>query len=288
MVLRRGTETGTRRQRSANRPRVRLISPRPGARVRRGRLLVRWRASDRDGDALTATVDYSGDGGRGWGTVHLGSAAGGRVRLPRALMVGSRRARVRVRGVDDGFNEAIASSGRFQLAAAPPTVRILDPAPRQRVPASAPLFLRGEAFGAGGLPLPARALRWFDGGRPIGRGSSVSVTGLSPGRHRIKLVARQGRLRGSARVPARILAVRPAFLRLSAPAALPRSARRLRLRVASTVVATLRVGRRRFAVGPRSRVVRVRVRRGSNPLTLPLVLRAGRLATTQAITVPRT
>ena len=48
--------SAARRMRSANAPTVRVLAPRRGARLRGRRIELSWRASDRDGDALTADV----------------------------------------------------------------------------------------------------------------------------------------------------------------------------------------------------------------------------------------
>ena len=58
-------------------PRVRLLAPRRRSRAR-GSLPVRWSASDPDGGPLTATVDYSADGGRSWRTSSTAQAAAAR------------------------------------------------------------------------------------------------------------------------------------------------------------------------------------------------------------------
>jgi hypothetical protein len=53
------------RQQRNRPPKVRLLAPARHARAHsRGKLVVRWSASDPDRDQLQATVDYSFDGGR--------------------------------------------------------------------------------------------------------------------------------------------------------------------------------------------------------------------------------
>ncbi len=62
-------------------PTVRLLAPGRHARAHaRGNLLVRWSASDPDGDQLQATIDYSFDGGHSWRTVYDGPEHGSRQR----------------------------------------------------------------------------------------------------------------------------------------------------------------------------------------------------------------
>jgi hypothetical protein len=284
LVLRRGTETATRRQRSRFPPTISLLSPRRGT-VRGARVTVRWRASDRDRDPLTAEVDYSPNGGRSWNPVSIGPSRG-RVVISTRLLKASRRARLRVR-VDDGFDDATAVSGPLVVPGAPPQVLIQAPVRSQRIRASAPLYLQGLATGDQGLSLRPRALRWFDGPRALGSGRSVSVTGLAAGRHTIRLEAREGARIGTASVRIVIRAVQPAFLVLAFPARISSRARTVRLRVASTVGATLTVSRQRFAVGPRALKIALRIRPGTAPLRLALALRAGRFFTRQPVTIGR-
>jgi len=285
VVVRRGTAAVTRRRRSARAPTVRLLQPRAGARIAGRRMTVAWRSADRDGDRLVATVELSLDGGRSYRTLHVGPSSG-RIAVPTILLGDSRAARLRVR-VDDGFNEAEAASGRFAIVAPPPGARIVSPVRGQRVRAGAPLRLEAEASRAGGRPLRPSAFRWQDGKRRLGRGSMLTVTGLRPGRHTIRLTVADGGRTTTVAVPVRVTAVRPAFLRLDAPPRLSRSARVARLRVASTVDATLLVAGRRFEVGPSPRRVAVPVKPGARPLRLTLRLRAGRLVTRQPIAVER-
>ena len=142
---------------------------RGSSRRRRGAVTVRWRASDADGDRLVATVQYSANRGRSWRTVHLGGSTGG-VRLAARELAPSRRAQIRVR-VDDGFDEAVATSRAFTVLAAAPQARILEPVRGARVREGAPVILRAEASAAG-RPLAGRALRWFDRRRALGRASA--------------------------------------------------------------------------------------------------------------------
>lgn len=285
VVVRRGTEAATRRRRSAAPPTVRLLSPRAGARIAGRAMTVVWRAGDRDGDRLAATVELSLDGGRSFRPVHVGPSTG-RVTIPTRILGDSRNARIRVR-VDDGFDAAEARSGRLVIVGPPPAARIVSPARGQRVRADAPMRLQGEATAAGGRPLRSAGFRWSEGRRAIARGSAATVTGLRPGRRVIRLTVTDGRRSATVAVPVTVTAVRPAFLRLDRPAAVGRNVRTVRLRVASTVAADLLVAGRRFPVGPVARTVSVPVRRGAAPVRLTLRLRAGRLATTVPITIGR-
>ena len=217
VVRRAGGDRAVRRVRSANAPRVRLLNPRAGAREGgAGAVTVRWRANDADGDRLVATVQYSANRGRNWRTVHIGGSTGG-LRLAGRELAPSRRAQVRVR-VDDGFDEAVATSRVFTVLAAPPQARILEPVRGARVREGAPVILRAEASAAG-RPLAGRALRWFDRRRALGTGQTLTLPRLDAGRRTIRLVATAGGRRTVRTVAISVAGVRPAFLVLSGPAA---------------------------------------------------------------------
>lgn len=259
---------------SAHAPEVRIVSPGAGARVGGGPpVTLRWRSSDADGDALQAFVEYSADNGRTWRAIHSGPSDG-EITLASRLLSGSRRARLRVR-VQDGFREAVAVSPRFVSRGAPPQVTIDTPAPGSTVAAGTRLAVSGSALDDTGRRLGGRRLRWFDGKRRVGAGRRLLTPGLAPGRHTIALVATDahGR-RARATVPVVVAPGDPHLTTLAAPKTLGRSARRVTLRVAATFPASLRVGRQRFAVGPRARRVRVRVAPGRSLLELRLVLGA--------------
>ena len=263
---------------------MRLLAPRSG-KVKGKRVTVRWRATDADNDTLTASVDFSANAGRTWRTILVGPSSGRRT-IPMAMLSRARNARIRVR-VDDGFDEASARSGRLNVSGAPPLVRVLEPASRQRIRADGPLRLSAQAFGDFGKPLPWRAVRWFDGRRKLATGASVTVGGLRAGRHRIRAVARAGGRTGSTTVTIGVRAVAPAFLRLDAPGKIKRRARKVTLRVASTVAARLTIGRKRFNVGPRSKRVTVKVRPGSSTLRLRLRLRSGGKSASETVSIDR-
>jgi hypothetical protein len=283
-----GGTTVARRTRSAHRPTVRVVGiPSFGPRY----ALVRWRATDRDHDALVVQVDYSGDGGRTWKTVWLGPNRG-RAQLPARYLFRSPHASVRVTA-GDGFRSTTASSRPFSSPGRPPVVQILAPWTGTRQPNDAPLVLSGQAFDDSSQLLTGRHLRWLLGRRMLGTGARITVSGLPGGRHRIALLAsdRFGR-RGVASVVVVLRASRPLFLTLQAPRTLRRSARTLRLTVAVSLPAALvtRAGGlrpQRFAVGRRPRRLTVHVRPGRASLTVRLSPRAGGLSRTETISIPR-
>jgi len=272
---------------SKNAPKVKLTAPRKGSTVGgRGSVAVRWKASDKDGDALLAIVEFSGDGGRSWRTLRVGPSKGSAA-VPAGLLSASRNARIRVR-VQDDFHEALATSGRFRSRGAPPAVKITAPLKGTSLVAGASLSLAGEAYGSAGNALRGRALTWRDGRRVIGRGERITVTGVGPGKHRISLTARErGGPAGKAKLVVRVAAAVPQFTVLEAPRRISRKARRLKLRVATSFESKLKVGGKRFKVGRKPRKVSVRIKPGRGPLALELKLVAAKKRASEVVLVAR-
>ena len=283
----RGTEAGTRRQASASPPKVKLKAPRGGTNVAGANLTVRWAANDPDGPEagpVEATVSYAADG-KHFTAVQTGPADAGVARIPRSMLAGSKKARVRV-DVDDGFHVDSATSKPFAVKPSAPDVQISDPAGPVTIAADAPLNLSGAAFGPGGDELRAKALRWTDRKDDLGKGGSVTVSGLKPGKHKLTLSATSGGRTGRASVQVTVTAVGPQFLQLSADP-ISAKAKKVKLHVASTVAAKLRVGKQTFNVSPKPAKFKVKVPRGKASFALPVTLKAGRLTTPGSVVVQR-
>jgi hypothetical protein len=112
-------------------------------------------------------------------------------------------------------------------------------------------------------------MRWFDGARYLGRGSVLTVRGMTPGRRSLRLVTFADGRRGVFTVPVQVRRVTPAFtlLRLAA------GRRSLTLTAATTVPGLLIVSGHRYAVGPDPRVIVLPLVRGHGRLRLGLQLR---------------
>jgi uncharacterized delta-60 repeat protein len=260
-------------------PAVRIISPKPGARVRgSGTVSARWSVRDPDKLPLQSSIDYSGDGGRHWRTLETGTPSTSFV-LPARFFTTSHDARVRVR-VSDSFHTAVAISGRFRADGAPPAVAIIAPRPSARVRADAVVGLIGEAFDENDRRLHGRSLAWYRGKRLLGHGDQLMLAGLPAGQLRLRLVAKDRRGRTSAAAETiRVVAVTPVFIAFRAPRRLSRHARHLALAVGSSVPATLVISgrgaiRRSTLVSRRARRISVAVRPGRKTLVLTLTLRA--------------
>jgi|GEM_PF-3506252 len=275
------------RTQSSTAPRVRIVAPPAGARVRgKGRTAVRWNATDADGDPLVARIDYSADDGRSWRPLTV-DAFGGSASVPSTLLSRSSRARIRVT-VNDGFEETAAVSGRFTAEGRPPVVSIDSPSRGATIVNGASVALSGAALDDRHNPVSEGRLTWFDGKRLLGTGSAVAAQLSSPGLHRMTLIARDGAGRtGRAVVPVLVRAARPLFLNLRAPRRISPRARRVILRVAATVPARLSAGGATYAVDRRPRAVPIRVRPGRRPLVLRLKLAAYGLETRLTVRIRR-
>ena len=276
------------RTRSAHAPTARILAPRGGAVVGRGPTTrIAWSARDADGDRLRTTIDYSRDGGRSWKVVAT-DVAGRSLRLASRALPASRNARIRLR-VSDGFDAAIAVSGRLRAIGAPPRVRIAGAARRTQVRSDGLLLLEDAAFDDAGRPLTGRRLRWFAGSRLLGSGEQLSTRSLPLGARSIRLVATDSLGRSAvASVALHVTAVRPEFLTLEAPATVTRTAKALRLRVATTAPATLRIGGRRYATGRTPRRISVPIAGRASTIRLAYTLLAHGKATRGRVQVRRT
>lgn len=268
-----GGQEVARRTRSTHAPTGRFVSPRAGSRLGSGRAtVVRWSARDADGDRLTATVQYSPDGGRDWKVV-ADAVSGHSVRIPSHFLSASTNARLRVR-ISDGFNTATAQSGRLRAVGAPPLVRIIG-ALRGRVRGDTTLLLQASASDDTGRPLTGRHLRWYLGKRPIGRGAKVTLRNLRPGRTLVRVVATDAHGRSTqATAPLRVKSSAPAYLLFDAPLLVSAHARTVRITVASSGPATLLIAAKRYTVGTRPRRLTIRIRPGRKLLVLRCSLRS--------------
>ena len=286
-IMRNGKTLDTRAQ-SAKAPTVSL-SGRPA--FRRGSATVRWRARDADGGRLLATIDYSADAGKTFEQVWTGPSRGS-ARFPARYLSRSSSARVRIT-VNDGFRQASGISRLFRSPGAPPVVKIISPAGRVKQPSDAPLVLSGQASDDRAKPLTGRRLTWRLGGRVLGSGERISAAGLPAGTHRLELVARDSAGRTSrASVMVVLTAARPLFLTLSAPRVVKRTARSLRLRIASSqpgnlVVRAVGLRTQRFAVSRKARRLTLRIPRSAKPLNLRLSLTSGTGSSSTRLLVTR-
>jgi hypothetical protein len=247
-------------------PSVRVLGTRAGR-----NLSVSWAASDPDGDALQARLDYAANGSSGWRTVFQGPSTG-RVTIPGRFLEAGPRARVRV-FVNDGFNAATAQSGAFRMKGSPPTPRILNPLKGDAL-TTGNILLRGSALDDSLHRLSGKALTWFAGSRRLGSGSALRAT-LPAGVVRLRLRARDHL--GRVAFAQRRVRIEPVPLQarvLRAPNHVRQGAGRVALTIATTTAAVLRVGGHSYQIGPRTRTVLVGLpaRPKVGLLTIPLTI----------------
>jgi hypothetical protein len=285
VVVWRGTDIASRRVASPTPPKVKLLAPRGGSTAGGKNVTVRWKATDPDPDPLEATVSYAADG-KHFTAVQNGPGQAGSAQIRRSLLRGSDKARVRV-SVDDGFHVDTATSKPFTVVPSPPSVSISDPVAPMTIAADASLTLSGAATGPGGTPLGAKALSWSDGKNDLGRGTSVTVSGLKPGKHKLTLSAKSGGRTGRASVLVTVTPVKPEFLQLTGPPSVSAKAKKMKITVASTVAAKLKVGKKTFETSSTARSFKVAVPKGKATFALPVTLKAGGQETAGSVVVVR-
>ena len=261
-------------------PHVRLLAPHHRMRIRtRGRLVVRWRTRDADGDPRhgmppQATVDFSPDNGRSWSGLYEGPDRG------KATIVGSRlqrsrHARIRVT-VNDGFNEARRRSRAFRADGTAPAARIVAPQRAAQLHPGARSLLLGSAFDDHARRLRGRALTWFAGHKRLGSGEQLAVR-LPAGRYRLYLVARDrdGRA-GVAALKVRVRRDPLRITRIGYKARVSRRTQKLAVTIRTSAPATLRARGRRFRLGAGARrvVLRLPRRPAAGVLRIPVTLAA--------------
>jgi hypothetical protein len=250
-------------------------------------VIVRWKATNPEQLTLSASIDYSRDGGRSWRTIFIGPNTG-RAALASFYLIAARHARVRVR-VNDGFNESDAVSGRFTALGAPPQVTIQTVlASGTRVAGDARLQLDGQAFDQRLRALSGRSLKWYDGPFVLGTGSALSAGPLPAGANHIRLVASDpGGRSATATLTAIVSPVKLPFLKLRIPQHASPGARHLTFRAAASVPATLTIDRHHFTLGKRAKKFSLPIGRGRRRLLLQITVAAGGINVPFAVNVTR-
>lgn len=174
---------------SASAPSVQITSPSDGAELREP-LTLSWDATDADGDALVAMVQYSADDGATW-RVQIDAVGGGEVTIESLgyLPASDRNGRLRVT-VNDGANTGSDEVSGLTVPNGTPAPRILGPGHGQRVFQGDIVSFEGSATDWEDGDLPGGALTWnssLDG--ELGGGEVLDTVDLSPGEHMITLRA---------------------------------------------------------------------------------------------------
>ena len=280
------------RTRPAKAPAVRVLAPgRAITRVGGTRpVVLKWVSTNPAHlGLLTATIDYSANGGRNWRTIWIGGNTG-HVSLPSFYFARSRDAMVRVR-VNDGFNETPATSPRFAALDPPPEVSILAPdiAASTPIAGDALLQLTGTAWDAQLTGLGGTRLRWYDGRTLLGTGGSLLAGPLPPGANKISLVARDST--GKTAVTTTTVDVRKVplpFLNLHIPTSISAASRSLAITATSGLAGMLGVDGRRLQLAPGlAGRLTLPVRPGATPLVLRMAITADGIRVPFAVRVRR-
>ncbi len=206
---------------SSNAPTVTVLQPNGGeVWDGSGPYTVAWDARDADGDAVTARVLFSADGGVSWEPLAVNLSSQQYV-VDASDLPGSDNALIRIQ-VSDGVNTtADESDGSFRVSGKAPLVFVLGPKEGDRLSPGEQLILQGQASDPEEGAIAGEALSWssdIDG--PLGVGTDVVVDELSPGVHQITLAATDGDgMVGEAGV--RVLVGRYVFLPLVVKGARP-------------------------------------------------------------------
>ncbi|MEY3142437.1 MAG: hypothetical protein RLY21_930 [Planctomycetota bacterium] len=159
-----------------------------------GEIRVAWTATDADGDALTADLLYSPDGGNAWIPLKVGDvgqSGGGEFVFDSAEVPASRGHNGKFRvDVSDGMNSSDhEGSQSFMLGnGAPPDVHVIGPNSNTTFKQGATVFLHGSAWDLDDQLLPEGSIEWtssLDGA--LGTGRQLVVRDLSVGVHTITL-----------------------------------------------------------------------------------------------------
>ncbi len=281
------------RTRPVTAPKVRVVAPAAGSRVGGTRpVIVTWRSTNPEhlsAAALSASIDYSANGGKRWRTIWIGGNTG-RVTLPGFAFARSTAAIVRLR-VNDGFNETPAASARFTVLDPPPEVSILAPqiGGGGTIAGDAPVQLEGDAWDAQLQELGGTRLTWYDGNTRLGTGDSLLAGPLPPGINVIRLFARDpaGRIGIATR---KIDAYRVAlpFLHLQVPASIAAGTDALTIGATSALPATLSAGSRAVRLAPAvAGRLQLPVKPGATPLIVRLAITANGIQVPFAVRVAR-
>ena len=202
--------------RSANAPVVSVTAPTAGQVISGDEATFSWSGSDADGDDLSYTVEYSGDGGASYNTIAVGYESTS-LTVDRTSLSGSATAKVKVTA-SDGTRTAAAESPVFTVSQNRPEVFIHSPE-SNLISGSGALVLDATAYDTEDGLLDPSAIQWTsdaDGNLGTGGFAVVYPEDLQPGVHRLTATATDG---SGATGSAEVLWVNPIPLEWSPPGA---------------------------------------------------------------------
>lgn len=188
IVLKRNQTVLATRAVSANKPTLRIVGPRAGESWSSNGAIL-WQAADADNDALTFTVFYNNGNDQRWIPIATDITKQS-ISIDTRMLVGSTKARVRVRATD-GVNTTEAESALFTVKEQEPIVTILRLRNNDVISSLQNAEFTGAAYDPREGMLPSDRLRWTsnrDGVLGTGRHLKTSRP-LSRGEHTITLTA---------------------------------------------------------------------------------------------------
>lgn len=176
-------------------PDVQVLFPNGGEQLQVGDV-IRWEASDPDGDPMLFNVLYSADDGQSW-TVLVNGLQETEYRLDSLEnLLASEQGRIRVEARDLTFASQDESDRPFSVAAGEPEARILSPADGTTILVSEAVTLSGIASvqGQNGVVPGGSGVEYswtssLDGELGTGRDLVLDIGTLSVGEHTIMLAA---------------------------------------------------------------------------------------------------
>jgi hypothetical protein len=166
-------------------PTVSILSPQGGETLS-GPQKIMWQGSDKDGDPLLYSVEYSPDAGQTWLPVAARTDATSAT-VDFDALPGSSGALLRV-SVTDGLNttEAVMAA-TFQVPQKPPVVTITTPPPKTVLTKGQVLVAQGEAYDyEDGVIADMSAYVWLLDGKEVGTGPWLVLPSVS-GQHTLTL-----------------------------------------------------------------------------------------------------
>ncbi|MCB1126258.1 MAG: hypothetical protein KDM81_07165, partial [Verrucomicrobiae bacterium] len=174
-------------------PSLAVTQPKPGqAWPATGSALVAWLGEDTKSDTLTYRIDYRPSPAATWQSLRQ-NAVGRNATLNLADLPGGDQAELRVVATD-GLNETAALVSPLIKGELPPRVAIRSPGFMQVFGEGLPVLFQADVRDPESGELPPEDVRWLsDRDGLIGYGACLSASRLSPGIHRVRVDARDGR-----------------------------------------------------------------------------------------------
>lgn len=171
-------------------PDLRITSPKGGEHwPATGKATVSWDARDTDEDSLTYAVFYSRDDGDTWQVIKGGLNKPALSVTLDDLPGCENTCRIRV-AASDGINQSQDESESFSKAGRPPIVRILSPKPVAVYTSGSMAWFEAAATDREDGTIPDAQVYWLSGRDGLlGNGRTFATRRLSPGLHRIGVVA---------------------------------------------------------------------------------------------------